>query len=46
MTFSLSIPLIVGAAGGIVYLASAGKISEIGRLTFFAGILATLLHLR
>ena len=46
MSFSLSIPMIVAAAGGIVYLALEGKISELGKLAFAVGLLAALLHLR
>ena len=45
-TISLSIPIIVAVAGGIVHLALPGKLGELGRLTFACGLLAALLHLR
>lgn len=46
MTLHLGIPAIVAALGAGIYLFSGGKAVELGRILFFAGTLATLMHLR
>lgn len=47
MRLVLTLPLIVALAGLVVYAISAnGKVVEVGRLSFFAGLLAFLFGLR
>lgn len=47
MTLVLGIRAIVAVVGVLVYALSANpKLAEIGRLSFFAGLLALLFHLR
>lgn len=37
---ALTPPLILALLGGALYLAPAGKVSELGRLAFLVGLLA------
>lgn len=47
MTLVLTLPLIVALIGLVVYAISANpKAAEIGRISFFSGLLAFLLGLR
>lgn len=44
MTITATIPLLVSLVGALLYVLSGNaKLSEIGRLSFFAGLLATCL---
>lgn len=44
MTLQIGIPAIACVVGGLVYGLTGGKLSELGRMAFFAGLLALLLH--
>jgi hypothetical protein len=39
-----SIPILVALVGLALYGLGSGKVAEIGRLLFFAGVLVALLH--
>jgi len=39
MTLSILVPLLVAIAGALVYGLAGGKLSELGRIAFFVGLL-------
>lgn len=39
------LPLLVAVVGLLMYALAAGKLVEVGRIMFWCGLLATLLHL-
>lgn len=46
MTIHLGIPLLVAFVGALTYGFANGKLAELGRLSFAAGLLAFLLSFR
>lgn len=46
MTVTLAIPALVSLLGVVLYGATEGKLSEIGRVAYAFGLLVTLMHLR
>lgn len=45
MMITILLPLAVCLVGALVYALASGKAVELGRIMFFCGLLATLLHL-
>jgi len=44
MTINLALPAIVAIVGLLLYGLTSGKVSEVGRVAFFAGLLALLMR--